>query len=64
MKKAEFAVIVGTPFGYLVAHGSGQPPARIAATGGDGLWIGHMWVDGREDEADVAELAATVKALA
>jgi hypothetical protein len=56
------AVIVGTPFGYLVAHGSGQPPARIAATGGDGLWIGHMWVDGREAEANVAELAATVKA--
>jgi hypothetical protein len=56
------AVIVGTPFGYLVAHGSGQPPARIAATGGDGLWIGHMWVDGREGEANVAELAATARA--
>ena len=55
-------VIVFAPFGYLVAIGSGQPPATIAATGGDGLWIGHMWVDGREDEANVAELAATVKA--
>ena len=56
------AVIVFAPFGYLVAMGSGQPPATIAATGGDGLWIGHMWVDGREDEANVTELAATVKA--
>lgn len=55
------AVIVSVPFGYLVAIGSGQPSATIAATGGDGLWIGHMWVDGREDEANVAELAATVK---
>jgi hypothetical protein len=56
------AVIVSAPLGYLVAIGSGQPPAAIAATGGDGLWIGHMWVDGREDEASVAELAATVRA--
>ena len=56
------AVIVFAPFGYLVAMGSGQPPATIAATGGDGLWIGHMWVDGREDEVNVTELAATVKA--
>ncbi len=55
-------VIVFAPFGYLVAMGSGEPPATIAATGGDGLWIGHMWVDGREDEANVTELAATVKA--
>jgi hypothetical protein len=56
------AVIVSAPLGYLVAIGSGQPPATIAATGGDGLWIGHMWVDGREDEASVAKLAATVRA--
>ena len=56
------AVIALAPFGYLVATGSGRPPATIAATGGDGLWIGHMWVDGREDEASVAALAATVKA--
>jgi hypothetical protein len=56
------ALIVFAPFGYLVAVGSGQPAATIAATGGDGLWIGHMWVDGREGEANVAELAATVKA--
>ena len=55
-------VIVLAPFGYLVAEGSGRPPATIAATGGDGLWIGHKWVDGREGEASVAELAATVKA--
>jgi hypothetical protein len=56
------AVIVLVPFGYLVAKGSDQPPATVAATGGDGLWIGHMWVDGREGEANVAQLAATVKA--
>jgi hypothetical protein len=56
------AVIVFAPFGYLVAIGSGQPSATIAARGGDGLWIGHMWVDGREDEVNVAELAATVEA--
>jgi hypothetical protein len=56
------ALIVGVPFGYLAATGSGHPPATIAATGGDGLWIGHMWVDGREDAASVAKLAATVKA--
>jgi hypothetical protein len=56
------AVVVVAPFGYLVAIGSGQPSAPIAATGGDGLWIGHMWVDGREGQANVAELATTVKA--
>jgi Glycosyl hydrolases family 18 len=56
------AVIVLAPFGYVVALGSGRPAATIAATGGDGLWIGHMWVDGREGEANVAELAATVRA--
>jgi hypothetical protein len=56
------AAVVLAPFGYLVALGAGRPPATIAATGGDGLWIGHKWVDGREGEASVAELAATVKA--
>jgi len=30
------ALIVFVPFGYLVAIGSRQPPATIAATGGDG----------------------------
>jgi hypothetical protein len=56
------AVIAFAPLGYLMAVGSGRPTATIAATGGDGLWIGHKWVDGREGEASVAQLAATVKA--
>jgi hypothetical protein len=56
------AAIAFAPFGYLVAVGSGRPAATIAATGGDGLWVGHMWVDGREGEAGVTALAATVTA--
>jgi hypothetical protein len=56
------AVIVAAPFGYLAATGSGRPAAEIAAAGGDGLWLGHMWVDGSETEADVAALARTLRA--
>jgi hypothetical protein len=56
------AVIVAVPFGYLAATGSGRPAAEIAAAGGDGLWLGHMWVDGTETEADVAALARTLRA--
>ncbi|HEX4829972.1 MAG TPA: glycoside hydrolase family 18 protein [Trebonia sp.] len=55
-------IIACAPFGYLIVIGSGRPSGTIAAAGGDGLWIGHMWVDGREAQANVAQLAATVEA--
>jgi hypothetical protein len=46
---------------WLAVEGSASPPATIPATGGDGLWLGHAWVDGRETSADLSTLVARVK---
>lgn len=49
-------------FAYLAAEGSGVPPATVpAATTGDGLWLGHAWVDGGHTDADLAALAARLE---
>ena len=39
--------------------GGVSPAAR--STGHDALWLGHAWVDGRETDADVARLAASLR---
>ncbi|MFI6477408.1 hypothetical protein ACIBH1_05715 [Nonomuraea sp. NPDC050663] len=36
---------------------TGDPEDWAKSTGNDALWMGHMWVDGRKTEADVADLA-------
>jgi hypothetical protein len=55
-------VLLGTGgLSWLVIEGSGSPPATIPATGGDGLWLGHAWVDGTETSADLSALVVRVK---
>lgn len=39
--------------------GSVSPAAR--SEGDDGLWLSHLWVDGRENTADVTALAAQIR---
>jgi hypothetical protein len=46
---------------WLGVEGSGNLPATIPATGGDGLWLGHAWVDGGKTSADLSALAARIK---
>jgi len=55
-------VLLGTgSLTWLTIEGSGNPPATIAATGGDGLWLGHAWVAGTETSADLSALVVRVK---
>ncbi|MFI6346486.1 hypothetical protein [Streptomyces sp. NPDC050560] len=37
---------------------AGEPPPGTRTRGRDALWLGHAWVDGRKDEADVEALGA------
>jgi len=48
-------------FTWLAVEGSGHAPATIPAAGGDGLWLGHAWVDGRETSADLNALVIRVR---
>ncbi|QMU76304.1 hypothetical protein GXW83_11670 [Streptacidiphilus sp. PB12-B1b] len=47
--------------GGLWADDAGTPPAHARSRGGDAVWLGHAWVDGRKDEADVLALAARLR---
>jgi hypothetical protein len=59
---AAIPVLLGTvSLAWLAVEGSGRPPATIPATGGDGLWLGHAWVNGGETSADLSALVARVK---
>ncbi len=40
---------------------TGAPEGWAKSTGNDALWLGHMWVDGRRTEQDVARLAARLR---
>jgi hypothetical protein len=46
---------------WLAVEGSASLPAAIPATGGDGLWLGHAWVDGQETSADLSTLVTRVR---
>jgi hypothetical protein len=55
-------VVLGTgTLTWLAVEGSGNPPAAIPAAGGDGLWLGHAWVNGTKTSADLSALAARVR---
>jgi hypothetical protein len=54
-------LLAGLALGYLSAQGSGNPPRTIPAAGGDAIWLGHAWVDGRHGDSDLAALVARVK---
>ncbi|MEJ3654699.1 hypothetical protein WEH80_17160 [Actinomycetes bacterium KLBMP 9759] len=52
-------LVVAGGFGWLAVEGGGTPGP--ATRGGDALWMGHAWVDGRRGPADVDALAALVR---
>jgi Glycosyl hydrolases family 18 len=54
-------LLAAMTLGYFTAEGSGSPPRTIPATGGDAIWLGHAWVDGRHGDADLAALVARIK---
>ena len=47
--------------GGLWVNDAGTPRAEAVTRGGDALWMGHAWVDGRKSQADVAALAAQLR---
>lgn len=52
------SLIVGGRWAAFSVQDIGGLSASARSTGHDALWLGHMWVDGRQDAADVAALAA------
>ncbi|MFF3123193.1 hypothetical protein ACFVRD_12665 [Streptomyces sp. NPDC057908] len=40
---------------------SGDPGDGTRTRGRDAIWLGHAWVDGRKDDADLAAFAARIK---
>jgi hypothetical protein len=45
----------------LLAEDAGSLPVAVPAGSGDGLWLGHAWVDGRRTSADLDRLAARLR---
>ncbi|MYU23699.1 hypothetical protein GTY84_18210 [Streptomyces sp. SID8352] len=45
----------------LYANGTGTPADGTLTRGRDALWLGHAWVDGRRDAADLDALARRLK---
>ncbi|MTJ60195.1 hypothetical protein KP696_15565 [Nocardia seriolae] len=41
---------------FLRLEDAGTPPSDARTRGRDALWLGHAWVDGRESDADIAQL--------
>ncbi len=56
-------VVVVAIGGFLLARQASGPTAAWArADGGDGLWIGHSWLAGHRDGADLTALTARIAA--
>ncbi|WP_101783419.1 hypothetical protein [Nonomuraea indica] len=53
--------LVGLVAGAFRVQFTGAPAGWAKSTGHDALWMGHMWVDGRRAEADVAALAVRLR---
>ena len=51
------SLIVGGRWAAFSVQDIGGVSDAARSTGNDALWLGHMWVDGRENAADVAALA-------
>lgn len=47
------STVVGGRWLGLSAQDLGTVSASARSVGDDGLWLSHLWVDGRENEADV-----------
>ncbi|WP_433254261.1 hypothetical protein ACQPYK_12260 [Streptosporangium sp. CA-135522] len=54
-------VLPGVAAAILTIQFTGTPAPWAKATGNDALWLGHAWVDGRKDAADVKDLAARLR---
>jgi hypothetical protein len=55
-------VALGGGCGALLVEDTGTIAPNAHTTGDDALWLGHAWVDGRKDQADVDALAAKLRA--
>ncbi|GAA3124605.1 membrane protein [Streptosporangium carneum] len=54
-------VLPGVAAATLTIQFTGTPAPWAKSTGHDALWLGHMWVDGRKNAADVKALAARLR---
>jgi hypothetical protein len=53
-------LVVGA-FAGLLGEDLGPVASAVPASGHDGLWLGHAWVDGRHTPADLAALVARLR---
>lgn len=53
-------LVVGA-FAGLLGEDIGPVAAAVPASGHDGLWLGHAWVDGRHTPADLTALVARLR---
>ncbi|WP_051450618.1 hypothetical protein [Actinospica robiniae] len=59
---AAISVLIGGRWAAFSVQGLGTPSSAVArSTSHDALWLGHSWVDGRENEADAAALALQLR---
>jgi hypothetical protein len=54
-------LLLGTSLGVLLTLATGTVPQSARTSGDDALWLGHSWVDGRRDQADVGALAERLR---
>jgi len=54
-------VAIGSKAATLWLSYSGTPAAWARSTGGDAVWLGHAWVDGRRSGTDVRRFAARLR---
>lgn len=54
-------VLPGVAAATLTIQFTGTPASWAKSTGHDALWLGHAWVDGRKDAADVKALAVRLR---
>ncbi|MFD0659387.1 glycoside hydrolase family 18 protein [Thermocatellispora tengchongensis] len=54
-------LLAGVTAAALRLQFTGAPASWARSSGHDALWLGHMWVDGRRGERDVAALAARLR---
>lgn len=61
MVAAVLLVLPGVAAATLTIQFTGTPASWAKTTGHDALWLGHAWVDGRKNAADVKDLAVRLR---
>lgn len=61
MVAAVLLVLPGVAAATLTIQFTGTPASWAKTTGHDALWLGHAWVDGRKNAADVKGLAVRLR---